>query len=170
MSEVKKFEVTEARFGEVSLVYGMPVIEIIIPRGGDNTPDDDRVGYLAPFRGYKFQVSATPDGQGDCGSTTVIGLGHLRGVMSARDENDHTHWAFRSNRKPKGILEEVVAAYAVVAIEKFCHDNLAFCPRELSVGGVLSDQNWTKFILACCQMIIDLSTLPEDYEFATEER
>ena len=38
-------------------------------------PETDKViteGYLTPFRGYRFQVSGTMDGQGDFGSTQVI--------------------------------------------------------------------------------------------------
>jgi len=160
----------EAKFGKVSMIYNMPVIEIIIPMGGDNAQDDDTmVGYLAPFRGYKFQVSATPEGHNDMASTAVIGLGHLRGVMLSRDDNDRTHWMFRSNRESMGILEEVVAAYSLVAIEKFCHRNGVLCPSNMSVGCFNSNLSWQKFITACCKMIMTYDVLPDNYSFDLEE-
>ena len=36
-----------------------------------------RSGYLSPFRGYKFQVSGTEDGDWDLGSSKVIGLANI---------------------------------------------------------------------------------------------
>ena len=46
----------------------IPVIELKVK------DSDIIVGYLSPFRCYRFQVSGTFDGQGDYGCTEVIGL------------------------------------------------------------------------------------------------
>lgn len=42
-------------------------------------------GFLSPFRGYKFQVSATYDGQNDLGSSDVVGLANLRILSKGKD-------------------------------------------------------------------------------------
>ena len=44
--------------------FGMPVMCV--------TLKDGKLGYITPFRDYKFQVSATPDGQWDLGSSDVV--------------------------------------------------------------------------------------------------
>ena len=49
--------------------HGMPVMAVPIHWHGKAT-----IGYLSPFRGYRFQVSANFEGQGDCGSTIVTDL------------------------------------------------------------------------------------------------
>jgi hypothetical protein len=50
---------------------GMPTLRI--------ETNDPKIGtgYLHPFRAYSFQVSGTPDGQGDLGSTSVMDLPSL---------------------------------------------------------------------------------------------
>lgn len=48
---------------------GMPIMAVPIHWHGKAT-----VGYLSPFRGYRFQVSGNFEGQCDCGSTIVTDL------------------------------------------------------------------------------------------------
>ena len=52
-------------FGKITLEgkTGIPTLEIIC---------EDRSFYLTPFRGYRFQVSGTKDGDGDYGSSPVV--------------------------------------------------------------------------------------------------
>ena len=52
-------------FGKITLEgkTGIPTLEIVT---------DDRSYYLTPFRGYRFQVSGTKDGDGDYGSSPVV--------------------------------------------------------------------------------------------------
>lgn len=53
---------------------GLPLLEIHYRDPERNT---DRIGYLSPFRGYKFQVSKTRKGDWDVASTDVVGLGNI---------------------------------------------------------------------------------------------
>lgn len=48
---------------------GIPVLQV--------TQEDGKIGFLAPFRGYCFQVSGSIDGIRDLGASTVVGLGNL---------------------------------------------------------------------------------------------
>ena len=45
---------------------GMPILCVEANRDGEN-----RIGYLTPFRGYRFQVSGTIDGKWDLGASDV---------------------------------------------------------------------------------------------------
>jgi hypothetical protein len=49
---------------------GMPILKLM-------NADGRSLGYVSPFRGYCFQVSATVNGEGDKGSSTVVGLGNI---------------------------------------------------------------------------------------------
>ena len=65
--EVEELKPVRATFGELRMYENfMPVLEIKV--------NDKVVGYLSPFRGSRFQVSGTFDGQGDYGSSEVVGL------------------------------------------------------------------------------------------------
>ena len=57
-------KIERATWGSFFMEREIPVIEICI--------NGKVVGYLSAFRGYKFQVSATRDGQSDLGSSWVI--------------------------------------------------------------------------------------------------
>ena len=61
--------------GDVKNFEGVPVLEL-------HVEDYERkvkrnTIYLSPFRGYRFQVSGSLDGNGDYGSTEVVGLGNV---------------------------------------------------------------------------------------------
>lgn len=58
-AEISPWEIT---FGE----DGMPILAVERIRNGES-----QIGYLTPFRGYRFQVSATLDGKWDLGSSDV---------------------------------------------------------------------------------------------------
>lgn len=45
---------------------GMPILAVERTRNGES-----QIGYLTPFRGYRFQVSETIDGQWDLGASEV---------------------------------------------------------------------------------------------------
>jgi hypothetical protein len=60
---------TYITFGETTFTKrGTPTFEIKMNRGEETKV----VGYLTPFRDYRFQISMTNDGQGDIGSTPVV--------------------------------------------------------------------------------------------------
>ena len=58
---------------------GMPMLKLK-GEGGRS------LGYLTPFRGYCFQVSFTAEGNGDKGSTSVVGLGKLAYALKHMSE------------------------------------------------------------------------------------
>ena len=96
-------------FGKINF-YGtskMPIIELCI--------DDKTVGYLSPFRGYKFQVSGTLEGQRDIGSSQVIGLGNV--WNSRRDETNNK--LVSSNLSWEETRKELLKGQAMIALFQF---------------------------------------------------
>lgn len=60
---------TYITFGETFFTErGTPTFEIVMLKGEEAKV----VGYLTPFRDYRFQISMTNDGKGDIGSTPVV--------------------------------------------------------------------------------------------------
>lgn len=55
--DIKPYEIT---FTE----RGMPIMAVALK--------DDKLGYISPFRGYRFQVSGTISGEWDLGASEVI--------------------------------------------------------------------------------------------------
>jgi len=87
---------------------GVPTLEITLP--------DGRTGYLAPFRGYCFQVSKSLEGEYDLGSTSVVGLGNFIGVQ--RTPNSLS--IYSSNGAP---LKGVLADLATLAVIRWAGQN-----------------------------------------------
>ena len=60
-----EMNINKVTFGKITLEgsTGIPTLEIKC---------EDRSYYLTPFRGYRFQVSGSKDGDGDYGSSPVI--------------------------------------------------------------------------------------------------
>ncbi len=60
---------TYITFGETTFTKrGTPTFEIVMVKNEERKV----VGYLTPFRDYRFQISLTNDGQCDIGSTPVV--------------------------------------------------------------------------------------------------
>lgn len=57
---------------EVKVTDEIPVVKLKLEL--EDGAIDEGVGFLTPFRGYCFRVSNTFEGQGDMGSTAVVGL------------------------------------------------------------------------------------------------
>lgn len=85
----------------------MPILKI--------TKDNDRVGYLSPFRGYRFQVSGTIAGSGDYGSSSVVGLAKVLYADYSSDK-DGT-FGYQSNVSDTGA--EILCSLAEIAIRNF---------------------------------------------------
>lgn len=66
--DVSEWNIT---FGE----EGMPILAVHcrhpFHKDKETGMPEEYTGYLTPFRAYRFQVSETVSGQGDCGSSTV---------------------------------------------------------------------------------------------------
>lgn len=103
--EVKtmKFEICKSTIVDDN----MPMMKI--------TRDDDRVGYLSPFRWYRFQVSGNMAGSGDYGSSPVIGLAKVL-YAQYTSENDGTA-GYQSNYYDTGA--ELLCVLAEQAIRNF---------------------------------------------------
>lgn len=58
---------------------GMPILPLRLKNVEKELPEDKdyKTFYLSPFRGYKFQISATKDGSWDIASSEVVGLGNM---------------------------------------------------------------------------------------------
>ena len=69
MARVNDMELSETVTASLTSYEGVPVLKV--------TQEDGKVGYLAPFRGYCFQVSGSLEGVGDLGASTVVGLGNF---------------------------------------------------------------------------------------------
>lgn len=91
-TEMKKIE-----FGNLTLEgrSGIPTLEIVA---------GDRSYFLTPFRGYRFQVSGSRDGDGDYGSSPVIHYKETLGTL---------HYAVTT-----GIIDSA----ARDALSRFCDD------------------------------------------------
>lgn len=101
--------------GEVKNFDGIPVLEL-------HVEDCDRkvvvnTVYLSPFRGYCFQVSATLKGEGDCGSTNVVGLGNI--IHAKFDRVDG--FSGRSNVPMNEMGREMLLWGMSRAVLKFCN-------------------------------------------------
>jgi hypothetical protein len=67
------------KLGETEMTEGgMPIAPVyVVDENGAVQCGGEEVGWLAPFRGYKFQVSGSKEGSGDMGSSQVVGLKNL---------------------------------------------------------------------------------------------
>jgi len=69
MARVNDMVLKETVEAVLTSYEGVPVLKV--------TQEDGKVGYLAPFRGYCFQVSGSLEGVRDLGASTVVGLGNF---------------------------------------------------------------------------------------------
>lgn len=127
------------RFGQIVKDVGVPVISLL-----DDTTKKP-IGYLSPFRGYKFQVSRTSDGSCDLGSSRVIGLGNC--IVTTRCNDGYM---FRSNENADGQTMVLLGAMATVAISDFA------CNRGYIVPNCdpYHDPEFKRFIELCKDYII----------------
>lgn len=80
------------------------------------------VGYLGPFRGYKFQISATFEGSRNKGSSKVVGLGNVW-TMNMGERNIFS----LSNCDWVETKLELLKGLAMIAIDHLCvHDDAVF--------------------------------------------
>ena len=110
--EIEELKTVRATFGELKMYENfMPVLEIKV--------NDKVVGYLSPFRGYRFQVSGTFDGEGDYGSSEVVGLKNA--ILKNTGTSDDSLY-YRSNCKAHDTSIEMLLGLATIAVAKFCRN------------------------------------------------
>lgn len=102
---------------QLSLLY---ISKNTDPRNTIDPPVVIRHVWLTPFRGYKFQVSATINGEDDLGSTLVVGLGNIIEAMNAYPGNPTSKSSiYASNYKMPDITHQIFDAMAKSAIMEF---------------------------------------------------
>jgi hypothetical protein len=103
---------------------GMPMLEVCL--------SDDKwtgIAYLSPFRGYRFQISETFDGQGDLASTPVLGLANiiLATENYVRLDSNSSIYAFNSSYQEGSAAKDIFTAMAIQCIADLAsrHDAVA---------------------------------------------
>lgn len=77
--------------------------------------DGNEVGYLSPFRNYKFQVSGTFEGDRDIGSSKVVGLGNIWHANKSRGDGI----GYQSNLTWFDTKKELLKGQAALALLDF---------------------------------------------------
>lgn len=77
--------------------------------------EGNEVAFLSPFRNYKFQVSATFEGDRDIGSSKVIGLGNVWSANKSRGEGI----GYQSNLTWFDTKKELLKGQAALALLDF---------------------------------------------------
>jgi len=139
---MKNNNIERATWGNFFVEKEIPMIEICI--------NEKVEGYLSAFRGYKFQVSATRDGQYDLGSSWVIGLGNLNSVPVSHDSEKD--WLYRSNLNKPNIDHYLIECVAMRAVVEFCERRDVFAPSA-DYPAFNVNAEWKKFIDAVYDMI-----------------
>ena len=103
---MKKAIISEIRFYQDSI----PIAVIV------DAETQEEVGYLSPFRGYRFQVSQTFDGCGDLGSSDVVGLNKILHCNAPKDLGE---FGYNSNLGWEDTCIEFLMGQALVALSKF---------------------------------------------------
>jgi hypothetical protein len=99
----KKIILTETPESEKTSGYknGLPVLSVV------EEETNKTIGYLTPFRGYRFQISETIKGEGDMASSEVIGFGNIVTVCKnpiKRTSLYNSIYASNSESLTEGIL------------------------------------------------------------------
>ena len=149
-------EFGEMIINEESKIPMLPVNVFSIDDAGTKTIMDTT--YLCPFRGYCFQVCGTKDGDGDYGSSGVIGLGHVLTVKRGDGP------VFRSNYNSDGIIKELMRGQICLAMNQFygtidrymfrrCEDVDVSIKSTPRMRGLTGDSEIDRFIDASIEWI-----------------
>ena len=140
--EVEELKTARATFGELRMYENfMPVLEIKV--------NDKVVGYLSPFRGYRFQVSGTFDGEGDYGSSEVIGLKNA--ILKSTGTSDDSLY-YRSNCNAHDTSIEMLLGLATIAVAKFCRNRNYIMP-DINLYCWKDKHVLNDFLEACYNML-----------------
>ena len=140
--EIEELKAPRATFGELRMYENfMPVLEIKV--------NDKVVGYLAPFRGYRFQVSGTFDGEGDYGSSEVVGLKNA--ILKSTGTSDESLY-YRSNCNTHDTSIEMLLGLATIAVAKFCRNRNYIMP-DINLYCWKDKHVLNDFLEACYNML-----------------
>lgn len=159
--EKVKFEIVKSTVGDISV---MPKMKISV--FGDTTNGRIHVGYLSPFRGYRFQVSINKNGDGDLGSSEVLGLARILFADYAIPDDKADAWGYQTNfNDDTGIM--LLQCMANDAIRKFTWGE----------RGVSDEETLRKFVEICANYIahkvgatanFNMETIPEFVNYCDE--
>ena len=113
----------------------MPVLKITV---------NETVGYLLPFRWYRFQVSATKDGQLDFVSSEVIGLKHLLQIEKQCGRG------YESNSNPQ---TELAAALAITALNNWATSCYGKDIDVFTIKQITKNKKFWTFINECLESL-----------------
>ena len=140
--EIEELKAPRATFGELRMYENfMPVLEIKV--------NGKVVGYLAPFRGYRFQVSGTFDGDGDYGSSEVVGLKNA--ILKSTGTSNNSLY-YRSNCNAHDTSIEMLLGLATIALAKFCRNRNYIIP-DINLYCWKDDHVLNDFLEACYNML-----------------
>lgn len=131
------FEIVKSTITDINT---MPQMKITV---NDNISGRTRIGYLTPFRGYRFQVSGDMNGGGDYGSSEVVGLARILLADYGTAEDKMGTWGYQTNVPIFNTGVYVLEALAEVAIAKFANGE----------RGLKEQITLTKFIELCSAYI-----------------
>ena len=140
--EMEELNPVRATSGELRMYENfMPVLEIKV--------NDKVVGYLSPVRGYRFQVSGTFDGEGDYGSSEVVGLKNA--ILKSTGTSDNSLY-YRSNCNAHDTSIEMLLGLATIALAKFCRNRNYIIP-DINLYCWKDDHVLNDFLEACYDML-----------------
>lgn len=135
------YTATEIRFYKPES-FNMPVMILKNDSGRE-------VGYLAPFRNYAFQVSATFDGCGDLGSSKVIGLQNVIRSNGGGHGPSNLNW--------EETTWELLKGQACIALMQFASRDHAYI--NLNSAGYFGNQQASNGEKVWCNNLMDLFIL-----------
>lgn len=112
---IKAKEIGHYEWGYGDNKHHMPILTLVCV---DKAGNEVITGFLSPFRGYSFQVSASFEGQVDLGASQVVGLANIK-VNDWGDANKTKTAATSSNCSLDGITKELMKGLMLDAITDF---------------------------------------------------
>ena len=136
-----KYVTFEIVKGTITDINTMPHMKITV---NDDISGRTRIGFLAPFRGYRFQVSGNITGDGDYGSSEVVGLARILLADYNMPEDKAGTWGYQSNIRTENIGIYILETLAEIAIGKFTNGG---------ERGIKERDTLTKFVELCSMYI-----------------
>ena len=130
---------------------GIPVLHCLLK---DNKIIKDgkhvvlREGWLAPFRGYRFQVSGSIDGKGDYGSSPVIGL------KNCICESISDVIGYQSNYDNVGVSKAIILGQIMIALLEWTKSDADL--GHFNVTSLNAFDNMAEFVDDCYNWIVGL--------------
>ena len=126
--------------GTITDINTMPQMKITV---NDDISGRTRIGYLTPFRGYRFRVSGDMNGGGNYDSSEVVGLARILLADYGISEDKMGTWGYQTNIPISETGIYMLQGIAEIAIHKFTDGE----------RGLYEVYTLTKFIKLCAEYI-----------------